>query len=346
LRLERVSYGSVDWELLDAFPDRLAYQTREWIDFVAHTQDAEPVVAALVDGSSTVGYFTGLVQRRVGLRILGSPMPGWTTAYMGFNLEPGLSRRAALESLVPFAFGDLGCAHLELRDRNVVAADLDELRLRQTPWTGLEVDLKGSEDEIWGELKAPCRTAIRKAEKLGVTVEEADGEDFAEDFYPQLEDVFSKQALVPPYGIERVRELIRHVHPTGRLLLLRARSAEGECIATGIFPGMNRTMHFLAGASWRDHQHLRPNEALMWHAMKHWKSRGVEVCDLGFALSYKRKWGGRDVHVPFLSASRYRMLSLMRDGAELAHGARQAVLGRVRGASHRQRRRSAPHELS
>jgi CelD/BcsL family acetyltransferase involved in cellulose biosynthesis len=340
LRLERLEYGSVDWEQLDAFSDRLVYQTPEWIGFVADTQGAEPVFAALVDGSSTVGFFTGLVQRRFGLRILGSPMPGWTTAFMGFNLEPGVSRRAALEALMPFVFGQLRCAHLEVRDRNVVAADLEGLRFRQLTWTGLEVDLRSSEEEIWASLKAPCRTAIRKAEKLGVTIEEAAGEDFAEDFYPQLEDVFSKQALVPPYGIERVRELIRHVHPTGRLLLLRARSAEGECIATGIFPGMNRTMHFLAGASWRQHQHLRPNEALMWHAMKHWRSRGVDVCDLGFALSYKRKWGGREVHVPFLSTSRFRILSVMRDGAEIAHGARQALLGRMRSESLRRRSRT------
>jgi CelD/BcsL family acetyltransferase involved in cellulose biosynthesis len=330
LRLERLDPDSIDWERLDRFSDRLVYQTREWVEFVATTQSAEPVFAAVLDRSSTVGYFTGLMQRRFGLRLLGSPMPGWTTAFMGFNLEAGVSRRAALEALLPFAFVDLRCTHLELRDRNLLAPDAAGLGPRQTPWTGIEVDLRGSEEKIWAALKAPCRTAIRKAEKHGVTIEEAAGDDFASDFYPQLEDVFAKQALVPPYGIERVRALIRHVHPTGRLLLLQARTAAGECIATGIFPGMNRTMHFLAGASLRQHQHLRPNEALMWHAIRHWRNRGIETCDLGFALSYKRKWGGHDIEVPFLDMSRFRIVSLMRDAAQTAHGVRQTVKGRMR----------------
>ena len=338
MKLERLDPDRVEWERLDRFSDRLVYQTREWVEFIARAQQAEPIVAALVAGAATVGYFTGLVQRRFGITILGSPMPGWTTAFMGFNLEPGVSRRTAVEALVPFAFGELRCAHLELRDRNLLASDLGGLGLKQTPWTGIEVDLRRAEEEIWASIKAPCRTAIRKAQRHGVTVEEATGADFAEDFYPQLEDVFAKQALVPPYGIERVRELIRYVYPSGRLLLLRARDANGECIATGIFPGMNRTMHFLAGASLRRHQHLRPNEALMWHAMTHWKSRGIEACDLGGLLSYKRKWGGREVHVPFICTSRFRTIALMRDAAKTAYGARQAMRARMK--FHRLQRRN------
>ena len=330
LRLELLDPSRIEWQRLDQFPDRLVYQTREWVNFIAYSQGAEPVVAALLDRSGTVGYFTGLVRRRLGFAILGSPMPGWTTAFMGFNLDPGVSRRAALESLLPFAFSELRCVHLELRDRHLLASDVAGLTLKRTPWTGVEVDLGGTEEEIWGALKAPCRTAIRKAQRHGVTIEEATGSDFADDFYPQLEDVFAKQGLVPPYGIERVRELIRFVHPSGRLLLLRARDAEGTCIATGIFPAMNRTMHFLAGASLREHQQLRPNEALMWHAMMHWKSRGVDACDLGGFLSYKRKWGGHEIQVPFLSTSRFRALSLMREAVRVAHDTRQTIRGRLR----------------
>jgi CelD/BcsL family acetyltransferase involved in cellulose biosynthesis len=339
LRLERLDPEQVDWDRLDRFPDRLVYQTREWLEFVAHTQGAEPIVAALVTGGAIVGYFTALAYRRFGIRILGSPMPGWTTAFMGFNLEPGVSRRAAVEALVPFAFEDLRCAHLELRDRHLSASDLSGLGFKHTSWTGLEVDLSRSEDEIWDGLKAPCRTAVRKAARHGVTVEEATGLDFADDYYPQLQDVFAKQALVPPYGIERIRELIRDVHPTGRLMLLRARNAEGECIATGIFPGMNRTMHFLAGASLREHHHLRPNEALMWEAFVRWKRRGVEACDLGGVVDYKRKWGGREVLVPFVRTSRWGPVSVMRDAAKTAHDARQTIGGRVRFELHRLPRR-------
>ena len=197
------------------------------------------------------------------------------------------------------------------------------------------MDLRPSEEEIWTGMKGSCRTAIRKAERSGVVIEEASDIEFADDCYAQLEDVFAKQSLVPPYDVERIRELIRHVHPTGRLLLLRARNPEGDCIATGIFPAMSRSMHFLVGASWRDQQRLSPNEPLMWHAIKYWKGRGVLACDLGGYMSYKRKWGGHEVHLPFLRKSHSRTVSLMRSLAQTAYAARQGLRGRVRSERRR-----------
>jgi Acetyltransferase (GNAT) domain len=331
VKLELLEPHRVPWERLDEFEDRLVYQTREWVDFIAETQRAEPVVAALNEGGATVGYFTGLVMRRFGLRILGSPMPGWTTGFIGFNLEPGVSRRAAVEALAPFAFRTLRCAHVELCDRYLREADVEGLGFERTSWRGLEIDLRPSEDEIWASVKGNVRTAIRKSEKLGVTIEEASDLEFADDLYAQVRDVFAKVSLAPPWGADRIRELIRSVHPTGRLLLLRARNPEGDCIATAVFPGMNRTMHYLSAASWRRHQQLAPNEALVWHAMRHWKARGVEVCDLGGFMDYKRKWQPYEVHVPFLRKSRFRAVAMMRDAAKRAHDARQGLRGRMPG---------------
>src|SRR5436189_3057502 len=99
-------------------------------------------------------------------------------------------------------------------------------------------------------MTSACRRCIRKAKKVGVTIEEADDPEFADDYYAQLRDVFAKQSLVPTYGVDRVQALIAHLHPTGRLLLLRARGPDGASIATGIFPAMNGSMYFWGGASW------------------------------------------------------------------------------------------------
>jgi Acetyltransferase (GNAT) domain len=329
LELERLDLDDVDWRRLDAFADRLVFQTREWLAFVAETQGAQPVLAKVRDGSTCVGYFTGLVFRRFGLRVLGSPLPGWTTYYMGFNLEDGVEPRQAVEALFRFAFGTLGCVHVELRDRQISVEDVDGLRIDHTPQPGYEVDLRPSEDEIWMEFKGPARTSIRKAQKVGVVVEEAHGLDFADDFYPQFVEVFAKQSLVPPYDIERVRALIRHL-PTERLLLLRARNAEGTCIATAFFPAMNETAYFIGGASWQRHQHLRPNDAIMWYAMRYWKARGIQWFDLGGGLDYKRKYGPSEYSVPFLHKSRFRALSGMRTAAKQAYTLRRRAAGELR----------------
>ena len=335
LTFEPLDLRRVDWDELDAYADRNVFQTREWLAFIEKTQDAKPVIAALCQEGERVGFFTGLLIRRYGVRILGSPFRGWTTSYLGFNLADGVSRRAAVEALMPFAFRSLGCLHVELRDRALSLDDVHGLGIDYalgadfTGKTVFEVDLRPPEEELFARMASACRRCIRKAEKVGVTIEEANDLEFADDYYAQLRDVFAKQSLVPTYDKARVTELIRHLQPTGHLLLLRARDADGRCIATGIFPAMNRWMYFWGGASWRSDQILRPNEALMWHAMRYWKSRGVEICDLGGATEYKRKWSPVEASAPSFRISRFRAISAARTLMKKGFKVRQAALGRL-----------------
>jgi hypothetical protein len=328
LTLERIAVTGGEWDCLDGFADREVFQTREWLDFLARTQRAEPVVAAVLDGGEQVGYFTGLIIRRFGIRILGSPFPGWTTESMGFNLTDGIDRRAAAVALVPFAFKALRCAHVELKDRRLQDPRVEGFESEATPT--FEVSLADEEDAIFGRMSSACRRAVRRGEKVGVTVEEASGAAFADEYYDQLVRVFARQSLVPPYGAERVRALIDCLEPTGHLLLLRARSREGLPIATGIFPAFNRTAYFWGGASVREHQILRPNEAIFWYAMRYWRARGMTALDLCGGGEYKRRYGPRELRLPFFRRSRFRGLSALREVARMAVERRQLLLGRRR----------------
>ncbi len=313
---------------VEEFDDHYICQTQAWLNFVQETQGAEPIFAELREHGKVVGQFRGLMLRKFGLlRMLGSPLPGWTTAYMGFNLRPGVERRKALAALPEFAFGKLGCAHLEVMDRALTPADYDALGFRYRFVSGFEIDLQRSEDEIFNEMNSACRRCIRKAEKSGVILEAASDEAFVDDFYNQLQDVFAKQKLVPTYKRERVAALIKHLLPTGNLLLVRARDPEGNCIATGIFPGINQMMYFWGGASWRADQNLRPNEALQWFAIRYWKERGISSYDMGGAGEYKRKYGGREIAVPWGRVSRYPLLETMRNTARSLVDLKQRLWG-------------------
>jgi CelD/BcsL family acetyltransferase involved in cellulose biosynthesis len=329
LTLERVGLDMCDWDRMDAFPDRVVFQTKEWLEFVARTQRAEPVVAAVVDNGESVGYFTGLVIRRFGVRILGSPFPGWTTASMGFNLLEGVSRREAAAALLRFASGALRCWHVELKDRQLQRTDLEGLGFDSDPTLTYEVDLSDEESAIFRRMSSACRRAVRKAEKSGVTVVPATGAAFASEYYLQLQGVFARQSLVPTYGVERVRALIECLEPTDRLLLLRAVSPDGRSIATGIFPAFNRTAYFWGGASLRADQVLRPNEAIFWYAMRYWRARGMTALDLGGGGDYKRRYGPHELWLPFFRRSRVPGLSAMRTLARAVTRRRQVWRGRL-----------------
>ena len=76
-KFERIPLQSAEWrEALAGFPDRIVFQTPEWLAFLAETQGVEPVLAVLKDGSDTLGYVTGVILKKFGLRIFGSPIPG------------------------------------------------------------------------------------------------------------------------------------------------------------------------------------------------------------------------------------------------------------------------------
>lgn len=318
---------TADWQALDRFEDRTVFQTREWLQFVAETQNADPIVAELREEGKLLGYFSGLTTTKLGVKILGSSFPGWTTPYIGFNLLPGVSRARALAAVEEMAWDTLKCLHMEVSDPQFMPEDGEELGFTTQFYTSYRTDLRKSEDELFNSMDSACRRCVRKAEKSGVVIEEAHDEAFAGGYYEQLKDVFAKQGLVPTYDLDRVQALVRNMEPTGRVLLVRARDSEGKCIASGIFPGFNKISEFWGNGSFQSSQILRPNEAIHWYAMRYWKGRGAEVHDWGGEGTYKEKYGCEVHRVPWFTKSRYEFISRLRDEAKDLFAVKQRVLG-------------------
>jgi len=326
-----IDIKSADWKRLDCFADRTVFQTREWLQFVAESQNAVPVLAELRENSDVLGYFTGLTFSKFGMKVLGSSFPGWTTPYIGFNLSPGVPRRAALEALEQFAWNDLKCLHLEISDPNFTSKDGESAGFKAEYYASYRTDLTRSEEDLFNGMESACRRCIRKADKSGLKIEEAHDLAFADEYYEQLKDVFAKQSLVPTYSVERVRALVRNVEPVGNVLLLRARDPEGKCIATGIYPGFNQIAEFWGNASFRSHQSLRPNEACHWYAMRYWKKRGATIFDWGGEGTYKEKYGCTPYRVPWFTKSRYQIVGALRNEARNMFARKQKFLGWLQG---------------
>ena len=322
---------SVNWEFLDSFADRTVFQTREWLNFVAETQGATPVIAELHQDGKVVGFFSGLTFSRMGVKVLGSSFPGWTTPYIGFNLLPGISRAEALGAVEKMAWDTLKCLHMEISDPNFTIEDGQELGFACEFYTSYRTDLTQSEEQLFNNMDSACRRCVRKAEKSGVVIEEVRDLAFADEYYEQLKDVFAKQGLVPTYNVERVRALVRNLASTNRVLLVRARDSEGKCIATGIFPGFNKIAEFWGNASYRSSQILRPNEAIQWYVMRYWKQRGIEVYDWGGEGTYKEKYGCTAHRVPWFTKSRYQIVSTLRNEARNMFARKQRFLGWLQG---------------
>jgi hypothetical protein len=305
ISFEQVDPKEIDADMLMRIGGVNVFQTPPWLRLIADLHDAEPIMAKVKGDQGTCGYFSGLLVKKYGLRILGSPFRGWATYFMGFNLMPEVSRQEVLRAFPAFVFRQLGCHYLEIID----PCFLKEMgrgspyHVEHLPWFAL--DLTPDEDGMFANMKDTGRRGVRKALKSGVSVEEASDPEFADDYYSQYKEVMAKQSLLPVYEVEVVRRLIRDLFPTGSLLLLRARNPEGLCIATALFLILNKTAIYWGGASWQEYQQLHPNELIIWQAMKTAKKRGAETLHLGGeAEQFKLKFGSHDAAIYRLKRAR------------------------------------------
>lgn len=329
-RFERVDLRDVPWDELDALPDRMVCQRQSWLSFIAESQHATPVVAAIYDGADLVAWFSGAKVRRFGIPILGSPFRGWSSSYLGFNLvEPGIDRAELARALPAFAFGPLGCVHLELIDRHLdhVPEGTDWPFSNFNSWS---LDLTGGSDAILAGMSKSCRANIRKAERHGVVVADEGPAGFADLYYSQITEVFAGQGRPVPFPRERVQLLLDHLRPEERMCLV-ARNEDGAPIGSGLFVGTERYGDLWGMASTLADRSSYPNEAVMWAAIDGWRARGAQSFEFGGGgRRFKAKFGGEPTLAAWMRVSRWSGVATARTYAgELHKKVRKA--GGVRG---------------
>ena len=163
---KRIAAEDMPWDKLSEFKGANIFQSWPWINFLADFVGAEPVIATVLSDGLVQGYFTGLITKRLGLRILGSPFRGWNTYFMGFNLMPGVSYSDVLQAFPNFAFTELECHFLMIIDPNLKETELKGLPYHVRNINNYALDLTKSEAELFANMKGnSSRTSIRRTIK-------------------------------------------------------------------------------------------------------------------------------------------------------------------------------------
>ncbi len=311
-----IDFDCIDKQEFNDFPAKTIFTTPEWIGFVQEDSHAKPIVLEILKGEKKVGYFTALLVEKFGIRIVASPFSGWSTCFMGFDVLY-VNKIEIVTDLVEYLYRTYRCSYIEIVDRDITVEDAQHNGFVYRPVSTLELAIERSDNELFKVFKTDCRNFIRQFERRGATIEEAvPDDDFAEEYYSQLKDVFAKQGMVPTYGIEKIKRLLSHLANTGMLLCLRVREPDGLSIATSIFLGHNKKFFFWGGASLRPFQSFRPNEYMIWYAIKYWRERGCTVFDMVGVRDYKKKFGAVEKEYAKLIIPRYGILLSLRNCAE------------------------------
>jgi SAM-dependent methyltransferase len=280
-------------DLVLEFESREVFHRTAWLDYLAATFGLTIRRWRIADGGgSTVGYFCGGLVRKGPYTILGSPLKSWGTNVMGPLIDVDADQPALLRALDSIARAEklamIELEHPMLEEQALEAAGYQSSAF----WTYLVRLEPGNVDSMWQRLDSTCRNRIRKAQRLGLVVEDVDAPAIVDEFYDQYCEVMHRKGLIPLVSMESARLLFEHLRKAGLLLALRVRDQAGRSVATGLFPHDDRVIYFWGGASREDSEKLCPNELLHWTAMCMAADRGLRLYNMSGHGRFKRKFGG------------------------------------------------------
>src|SRR5688572_28128164 len=93
--------GESDWDvLLSSFPHRTVFHSLGWLAVLQATHGLKMLLVKARVGNRCVGLWPLLQMRKGPLKIIGSPLPGWSTPYLGPLLDESTPARGVLTALL------------------------------------------------------------------------------------------------------------------------------------------------------------------------------------------------------------------------------------------------------
>lgn len=272
-----------DWNLaLAKYPEANFLQSPEWgkvNDLVGHKVIVEYNLTD-EDGSDSEApqYWCQMIVKNAKrgryLEVPGGPLLDWGNAAAKQLVFAKIKAIAEREK----------CVFVRLRPqlRASEQAKLGGLGLRKAPMHlhaehTIMLDLTKTEDELLSEMRRQTRYEVRRAAKLGVTVEFSNDEALFQEFHEVQTATAARQHFVPP-DLKMLLAERAAFGPNARLYV--ARTDAGEPVAYGLILLAGGEAEYFEAAS-TDLNHKIPGAyALQWQVIRDLKQLGIKRYNL------------------------------------------------------------------
>ncbi|MCI0838155.1 MAG: GNAT family N-acetyltransferase [Chloroflexi bacterium] len=266
-----------DWDVfVDSHPDATVFHTSGWARVLLGSYRYRPLYHVRRDESGAIQSGVALMQvdgRLTTRRLVGLPFSDVCPPLLEASNES-----AELISVVSSAAAKAGASHVELRGPGAVPLDSAGFSGGQAFYQHI-IPIAASAEETAKGFHSSARRAIRKAEKEGLSVREAGSLDDMREFYRLTVLTRKKHGLLPqPW------RFFANIHKqmieagAGHLLLA---DFEGRPIAGDLLLQFRDQMVYKFNASDPRFLNLRPNNILLWQAIRLSASLGCRSLDLG-----------------------------------------------------------------
>jgi hypothetical protein len=161
------------------------------------------------------------------------------------------------------------------------------------------LNLVRPEQKIFSRFRSSTKRNIKKAIKEGVKVEICDSLESVRDFY-QLNCLTRKEHGLPPQPRHFFKNIFDHIISPQKGIVALA-SFQERPIAGAIYFHFEEEAIYKYGASDKNYHHLRPNNLVMWEAIKWYGKNGCKRFSFGRTdldheglIQFKRGWGAQE----------------------------------------------------
>lgn len=179
-----------------------------------------------------------------------------------------------------------------------------DLRSAAVTFFGHALELTPDTDALWSRLDDSVQRALRKAARAGVEVRRETTWESVEQFY-RLHCQTRRGHGLPPQPLRFFEGIHRHLLARGAGCVFSAWH-QGQIIAAAVFLHRGRQVVYKFGASDKNRQELRPNNAVMWAAIRYYATEGFASLDFGRTSCqqaglrrFKLGWGTRETSVTY-----------------------------------------------
>jgi len=291
-----------EWKrFLDVCNDATLYHTPEWKTFLEKTFGYKPHYLFAADES---GQLIGMLPLfEVKSRLTGSRLCSVPFSHKCGCLGGNTARTALIDEAV--ALKDRH--HIERLEIRTVVENL-QFHEKNVFCTHI-LDLSRNPEEIWKGLdKSSVRWAVRKSEKLGVSVTPSTNIEDLKEFY-ELNCLTKQRLGVPCHPWEFFKNLSSILEGYAQLYLSQH---EGNIIAGGVMECYKGQVLYGYGAADPDRLDLHPYNALIWKSIEDACVNECRTYDFGRTsydntglIQFKKRWGTWEIglHYSYYPAS-------------------------------------------
>ncbi len=295
--VETSAVKHTEWDrIITSHPDHTVYHLSSWHSVLENCFKGTILRFDILHNGHICGHWCGLIVKKYGMNIFGSPLPGTGTDYMHPLFKNEIFLPDFLNGLKNWAIKN-NIAHIEIGGTYFNPETLKLFGFTTANTKTFRIDLSPGENEIWKNLKPAMRNKVRKAEKNGISVTVDHSEQFADLYYDMLKTVFNRKGLQPTYDLERVRKVLQYLKTEKRIIPLIAKNNSTPLSAIILLQDKN-TLYFWGGASFQEAFKYGANDLIHWYAFKLAKKYDIQNYDTCGGGDYKKKFGGELIHIP------------------------------------------------